>query len=316
MLLFAGSIIMVVDDQIFALLNRLMKANEIESTLPEIPQFTTQPYVIADHPKPVVDCYLKENPHDFGTKILNLMAGTYHLKDLGYNTYYINNYCFVAYVGAPITLSSDKDSTSMFLLAEFLIRHDYGKWIRVHAAKHPVSTITVKGEEFFKKNAERGKYDDIANTIELQEGYDRVFETTIHEFLHSFSITHLSSLNDDVGSGLDEAITQYLTAKIMNHTAASYTISVYEDLVLAFEVLLPFVDKEMVFDKYFNGGLDLLETEVDNKTYSGAYCRFKKHLDQSLFESSSGKYELAREYVDKAVLALESKEGEDLNCFK
>lgn len=311
----AFTIVIMVEGQTFALLNKVMLTNKVKSTLPELPRLTKQQIVITDHPKPAIDCYLKQNPNNLWAKILNMMAGTYYLKELGYNSYYLNDYCFVVYLGAPLILSSDRDPTSMFLLSELLIRKTYRNWIRVNVGKHPVATITIRGEESFKEGSERGQYIRETDTIELQQGYDRIFEATTHELLHSFATTHKSVVGD-FESGLGEAITQYLTADIMKYTTGSYKVWIYKDQVRAFETLLKYVDKETVFETYFNGDFRSLQKPVDSKTYTGAYCRFTTYLDRSLVEYSKTNFQQAKDYVDQAIHALETKEGDNLDCLK
>lgn len=304
-----------IQTQINNLLNRLMLDNKVESTLPKFSNVKNQEIVIADYPKPVIDCYLKQNPGDLTARILNLMGGTSFWDQLGYNTFYFNDRCFVVYLGTPLILTKGTDPTSAVLLSEFLIRHFYGAWIQLNADKRPARTVVMRGEEAFKKNIERGKYDSDTNVITLQWGYSQVFETITHELIHSFAPAHISPIGN-FESGLGEAITQHLTAGIMNHVAGSYRLSMYDYHVHAFEKLLTYVDEGKVREAYFNGALQSLQKEVDNKTYAGAYCRFTGYLDRSIVEYNQTKnFQLAKEYAMKATRALEKKEKDDLNCF-
>lgn len=308
-------IVFVLQAQIHNLLNRLMFNNKVETTLPKLSNYRNQEIVIADYPKPVIDCYLKQNPDDFIARMLNLMAGTSFWDKLGYNAYYLNDHCLVVYLGIPLDLASNTDPTSAVLLSELLIRLFYSEWIHINVDKHPANMVSVKGEETFKKGIERGKYDSDTNTITLQWGYDKVFETITHEVLHAFATTHKSP-SGDFESGLGEAITQYLTVTIMNHMAASYKLNIYKDQVIAFEKLLKYVDKNTVLEAYFNGDLRSLQKEVDSKTYTGAYCRFNGYLDRSIVEyNKTNNFQLSREYTIKAIQALDKMEDDDLKCF-
>lgn len=314
-LIIAFMIFAVSKEQTFALLNRLMLGNKVEATLPNPSQLTNQQIVIADYPKPVIECYLKQNPKDLSAKILNQISGEYLLENLGYNSYYLNNHCLVVYIGAPLSLTVDEDPTSEALLSEFLIRHFYNKWIQLNADKHPANTVKINGEEAYKKGIERGNYDSETNTITLNWGYDRIFETITHELLHSFATDHKSPLGD-FESGLGEAITEYLTSTIMNHMAVPYKLHIYEDQVHAFEKLLKYSDEDTVFGEYFNGDLRSLQKTVDSKTYSGAYCRFNHYLDKSIVEYNQKKnYKLAKDYAAKSIQALKTKEDDGLDCF-
>lgn len=312
---FALAIVFVTQTQIHNVLNRLMLDNIVETTLPKLPNLKNQEIVIADHSKPVIDCYLKQNPGDLTTRMSNLIIGTSFLDTFEYNTYYLNDHCLVVYVGIPLTLTRDTNPTSAALLSESLIRLFYGELIHLNVDKHPANTVSIKGEETFKKGIGRGSYDSDTNTIVLQWGYDKVFATITHELLHSFATTHVSPLGD-FESGLGEAITEYLTAGIMHYMAAPYKLHIYEDQVHAFEKLLTYVDRDTVLEAYFNGDLQSLQKEVDSKTYPGAYCRFNGYLDQSIVEYNKNKnYQLSKEYSAKAEQALETIKGDDLNCF-
>lgn len=144
-----------------------------------------------------------------------------------------------------------------------------------------------------------------------------VFETITHELLHSFAMPHQSWLGyDKHAGGLNEAITEYLTGKIMMHFFPSYSPNIYKEQVVALEKLLKFIDEKKVIDTYFNGDLRSLQKDVDRNTYPGAFCRFNSYLDESLDEYvNTRNFDKSKEYAAKAEKALEVKEDDGLNCF-
>ncbi|HCM38055.1 TPA: hypothetical protein DIS61_05375 [Patescibacteria group bacterium] len=306
-------ILLLVSYQITSLLDRLMLASKVENTLPTVSGYTNQQFVITDRPQPLIDCYLKQNPGDLNARILNQIAGNSFFTKLGYDAYFLNDHCLVVYLGTPLILTDTEVPTQTALLSELLIRIKYAELIRVNADKHPVDTISIRKEELYIEDGPRGTYDSDTNRIELQQGFTQVFQTITHELLHSFSQEHESTVNKDVMSGLDEAITQYLTNRIMQSVAGTYKPTTYKFQVEALVALLQYVDEKTVLEAYFNGDLRSLKTEVDSKTYRGAYCRFYHYLDQSL--ENYHNYSLTKEYAARATKALQVKEDDNVECF-
>lgn len=297
-------------------LNRHLLPNKVTDTLPQLQNYTNQKIIIADHPQPLLDCYLRQNPADFSTRLLNQIAGASFLNNTDYNSYYLNDHCLVVYLGAPLTLDNAAITKSTAILSELLIRLTFGSQIRAHANKHPSETITVKGEELLKIGANRGAYNSDTNTIEIQKGYALVFETITHELLHSLAVDHPSWLGYS-HSGLNEAITQSLTGRVMRYFSAAYSPYIYPDQVAAFEKLTPYLDEKNLLNTYFNGNLQSLQKEVDAKTYPGAFCRFNHYLDRSLTQYvDTRNFDLAAESALKAEKALTSKDGDTFNCLK
>ncbi len=296
-------------------LNRLLLPNKIEETLPKLENYTGQQIVVTDHPEPLLNCYLKQYPSDFSVRLNNLIAGTSFANNLEYNAYYLNDYCLVIYFGAPLTLENNEVTKSTALLSELLIRLTFGDQIKVNANKHPAQTIKTKEEALLTPGSNRGSYNSETNTIEIQKGYGTIFETITHELLHSFAVPHESWLGYKY-AGLSEAITQYLTGKILKRFSQAYSPRFYEEQVVALEKLLKFIDENKLINIYFNGNLRSLQKDVDNKTYPGAFCRFNNYLDKSLDEHiDTRNFDKSKEYTAKAEKALEVKEDDGLGCF-
>lgn len=298
------------------LLNRLLLPGKVEDTLPALEGYTNQKIVITDHPAPLLNCYLKQNPSDFPVRLNNLLAGTTFANNLDYNAIYLNDHCLVIYFGVPLTLENNEITESSALLAELLIRLTFGDFIKVNTNKHPAKTITIRDEALLTKGSVRGIYDTENNIIEIQKGYSMVFETITHELLHSFAMPHDSWLGYKHAGGLNEAITEYLTGKVMRRFSEAYSPYIYVEQVAALEKLLKFIDEKKVINTYFNGNLRSLQKDVDNRTYPGAFCRFNNYLDKSLDEYLNTKnFDKSKEYATKAEKALEVKENDSLGCF-
>lgn len=311
-LVLAFCLTIVLSWQLLSLLDRILLPQRIEDSVPDIIGYTNQKIIITDYPAPLLRCYLSEHQNDILAHFLQGAAGSSFFNKLGYNSIYLNRNCFVAYIGENLQFQNDSTIKHSAILSELLIRTVFGDHLKRNASVHPFERISIKSQEFSGDDAggKLGTYDPDTNSIILHEGYNYTFEVVIHEELHAFASTYESWLGSE-HSGIGEAVTQYLTGRVLNNLSNGYSNSFYQPQVEALQALLPFVDEDMLLDAYFNGNLKTLEKSVDSKTYQGAFCRFNDYLDRSTDEWLVTKnFDRAKEYAKKAATALTVKEND------
>lgn len=297
--------------QLLSLLDRILLPQRIGDSVPTIIGYTNQKIIITDYPAPLLRCYLSEHQNDVVARFLQGAAGSSFFNKPGYNSYYLNNNCLVAYIGENLQFQNETTIKHAAILSELLIRTVFGDHLKRNAETHPFQLISIKSEEFSEDGGGKlGTYDPDTNSIVLHEGYNYTFEVVIHEELHAFAATYESWLGYE-HSGIGEAVTQYLTGRVLNNLSNGYGNSFYQPQVEALQALLPFVDEDMLLDAYFNGNLKTLEKSVDGKTYRGAFCRFNDELDRSMVEWLDTKnFTLAKEYAKNAAQALTTKKDD------
>lgn len=311
-LVLALGLTIVLSWQLLALLDRILLPQRIGDSVPTLTGYSNQKIIITDYPDPLLRCYLSEHSQDIVARFLLRAAGSSFFNKLGYDSYYLNNNCFVAYIGENLQFQNDTTIKHSAILSELLIRTVFGDHLKRNAATHPSELISIKSQEFAGDDAggKLGTYDSDTNSIVLHEGYNYTFEVIIHEELHAFAAMYESWLGYE-HSGIGEAVTQYLTGKVLNNLSGGYSNSFYQPQVEALVALLPLVDEKTMISTYFNGNLKTLEKSVDSKTYQGAFCRFNDELDRSMVEWLDTKnFTLAKDYAKNAAQALTTKKDD------
>ena len=261
--------------------------------------------IISDSIYPILECSLQEN-NNLIVRVFQIINGNSIAITSTISGIYNGNGCVGILLPADVSISNPTEIKKMAVAAEILLRRTYGDSIvqNTNKAPHQIINLTNNSELSFAQ----GLYNRDSNSIFITNSVVFLLETIIHEQLHAFSSNFLLPLSYNPRSGLEEAMTQYLTRKAMQEVAVQSTDTVYTDQVAALKQLLRFIDEKTLVDVYFNDQFQDVSEKVDAATYPGAFCSFNYYLDNSvIFLVDTHDFEMAHTYAQNASKVLEDK---------
>lgn len=255
-----------------------------------------------------LDCYVQSHPSTL-LYIIKLFIGDTYLI-YAHDRYYESENCTVIFIS-----NFEETSPAIFSerarLAELLIRTYYSPYIRLNENKKPSQAVQQITQAISSDTAVDGLYRPQADSIEISANAVESLTTLIHEQVHAFS-----SYDVLYYQGLSEALTDYVTFDILYKVTGKKMVPTYYWQVKALNTLLEYIDKDILLDAYFNVNFNTIATQVDAKTYPGAFCSFNEYLIVSVTDglgTEKKNLEIAKKY---SLLAKESLQDSSLKHEK
>ncbi|MBP7774293.1 hypothetical protein KA078_00735 [Candidatus Woesebacteria bacterium] len=283
---------------------RKLPKNNLTSVTAEIVEKAQITHSMSDF----LDCYIQSHPSTLLYIIKLFIGDTYFVS--AHDRYFESENCTVIYINRFEETSSTAFSERA-RLAELLIRTYYSTYIKLNAYKKPSQTVQQIPQAISSDTAVDGLYRPQSDSIEISDNATEGFATLIHEQVHAFS-----SYDVLYHQGLSEALTDYVTFDILSKVTGKKMVPTYYWQVEALNTLLEYVDKNILLDAYFNTNFNEISTQVDAKTYPGAFCSFNEYLIVSVTDglgTEKKNLEIAKKY---SLLAKESLRDSSLKHEK